>query len=85
MSIWGGRKLFFAVDGENAKFLGSAKDYKRVGDGNKGLNTGGMGCISPSPKESKQVVRDIVKEIINPTLKAMKNLGYPFRGFYMLE
>ena len=73
--------FFFAVDGENAKFLGSAKDYKRVGDGNKGPNTGGMGCISPSPKESKQVIRDIVKEIINPTLKAMKNLGYPFRGF----
>ena len=39
--------FFFAVDGENAKFIGSAKDYERVFDGNKGLNTGGMGCISP--------------------------------------
>ena len=48
--------FFFAVDGINAKFLGSAKDYKRVADGNKGLNTGGMGCISPSPRETNKVV-----------------------------
>ena len=69
------------VDGTNAKFLGSAKDYKRVGDGNQGLNTGGMGCISPSPRETRKVVSDIMLNIIKPTLKTMKELGYPFTGF----
>ncbi len=73
--------FFFAVDGTNAKFLGSAKDYKRVGDGNQGLNTGGMGCISPSPKETRKVVSDIMLNIIKPTLKTMNELGYPFTGF----
>ena len=73
--------FFFAVDGTNAKFLGSAKDYKRVADGNKGLNTGGMGCISPSPRETKKVVSEIISNIINPTLKTMEKLGYPFSGF----
>ena len=73
--------FFFAVNGTDAKFLGSAKDYKRVGEGNKGLNTGGMGCISPSPRENKQVVLNIMKDIIKPTLRTMQNLGYPFTGF----
>ena len=73
--------FFFAVDGTNAKFIGSAKDYKRVYDGNKGLNTGGMGCISPSPKETQKVVSSIMVNIIKPTLKTMNNLGYPFTGF----
>ncbi len=73
--------FFFGVDGDHAKFIGSAKDYKRVGDGNKGLNTGGMGCISPAPRENKKVINQILKEIINPTIKQMKELGYPFKGF----
>ena len=73
--------FFFAVDGVNAKFIGSAKDYKRIGEGNTGLNTGGMGCISPAPKETKKVINKILKEIINPTLKTMKNLGHPYYGF----
>ena len=73
--------FFFAVDGTSAKFLGSAKDYKRVADGNKGLNTGGMGCISPSPRETSQIVTRIMKNIIKPTLNTMQELGYPFTGF----
>ena len=73
--------FFFAVDGTEIKFLGSAKDYKRASEGNKGLNTGGMGCISPSPKENRKVILTITKEIIKPTLKAMNDLGYPFSGF----
>ena len=73
--------FFFAVDGINAKFLGSAKDYKRVSEGNKGLNTGGMGCISPSPRETTKVVTNIMKNIIKPTLNTMQELGYPFTGF----
>ena len=73
--------FFFAVDGTSAKFLGSAKDYKRVADGNKGLNTGGMGCISPSPRETSHIVTRIMKNIIKPTLNTMQELGYPFTGF----
>ena len=73
--------FFFAVDGNNVKFLGSAKDYKRVAEGNKGLNTGGMGCISPSPRETRKVVSDIIHTIIKPTLKTMQALGYPYTGF----
>ena len=73
--------FFFAVDGNDAKYLGSAKDYKRVGERNKGLNTGGMGCISPSPRENKKVVSSVLKEIVKPTLENMKKLGYSFTGF----
>ena len=72
--------FFFIADGKTAKYIGSAKDYKRVGDGNIGLNTGGMGCISPSPLENKNSIRTILKEIINPTLKTMNDLGYPYHG-----
>jgi len=72
--------FFFMVDGKTAKYIGSAKDYKRVGNGNLGPNTGGMGCISPSPLESKKVINIILNEIIKPTLNTMFNLGYPYRG-----
>ena len=72
--------FFFISDGKTAKFLGSAKDYKRAEDGNKGLNTGGMGCISPSPLESKVSIREVLKKIIEPTLKTMRNIGYPYIG-----
>ena len=72
--------FFFISDGKTAKFLGSAKDYKRAKDGNKGPNTGGMGCISPSPLESKSTIKEILKKIINPTLITMQNIGYPYVG-----
>ena len=72
--------FFFIVDGTNAKYLGSAKDYKRVGEKNTGLNTGGMGCISPSPLDNKKTINKVLKEIITPTLKCMKKNGYPYKG-----
>ncbi len=72
--------FFFIVDGKDAKFMGSAKDYKRVGDKNTGLNTGGMGCISPSPLENKKNINLVLKKIINPTLNAMNEIGYTFKG-----
>ena len=76
-----GKKLvFFAVDGKNSKFIGSAQDYKRAGNNDTGLNTGGMGCISPSPYENKKNIKLIIKEFIQPTIKAMNALGYPFSG-----
>ena len=72
--------FFFLVDGKKSKFLGSAQDYKRVGDNNTGLNTGGMGCISPSSFENKNNIALINKDFIKPTIKAMNDLGYPFKG-----
>ena len=72
--------FFYVVDGSTSRFIGSAQDYKRVGNGNTGLNTGGMGCISPSPFENKKNIELINKKFIEPTIKAMNYLGYPFKG-----
>ena len=72
--------FFYVVDGNTSKFIGSAQDYKRVGNNNTGLNTGGMGCISPSPFENKKNVELINKNFIEPTIKVMNYLGYPFKG-----
>ena len=72
--------FFFAVDGKTSKFIGSAQDYKRVGNNDTGLNTGGMGCISPSPFENKKNIKLVNKNFIEPTIKVMNFLGYPFKG-----
>lgn len=72
--------FFYVVDGENSKFLGSAQDYKRVGEKNTGLNTGGMGCISPSPFENNKNIKLINNQFIKPTIEVMNDLGYPFKG-----
>lgn len=72
--------FFFTVDGKNAKFIGSAKDYKRVGENNTGPNTGGMGCVSPSPLENSKVINKVINKIIYPTLKTMEKLGHPYKG-----
>ena len=72
--------FFFVVDGKSAKFLGSAKDYKRIGEGNTGANTGGMGCISPSPYENKKIITKVLNEFIMPTIKIMSDLGFPYKG-----
>src|SRR4029078_12342519 len=72
---------FFALcDGETALPLASAQDHKRVGDGDTGPNTGGMGAYSPAPVMSDEMTRRTVDEIILPTMRAMKNLGAPFKG-----
>jgi phosphoribosylamine--glycine ligase len=72
---------FFAIcDGSTAKFLGSAGDHKKVGEGETGLNTGGMGTYSPSPFVTKDFEKSIMKDVINPTLKAMSDLGCSFVG-----
>ena len=72
--------FFFLTDGKEARFLGSAKDYKRVGENNTGPNTGGMGAISPSPLESKKNIKQISENIIKPTIKSMQKIGYPYVG-----
>ena len=72
---------FVICDGLNYQFIGSAQDHKRVGEGDKGKNTGGMGCYSPSRLFSSELAKKINSEIINPTLNAIKDLGTAYKGF----
>src|ERR1700675_4139350 len=72
---------FFALcDGETAIALASAQDHKRVGDGDKGPNTGGMGAYSPAPIMTAEMNQRVMDEIILPTVRAMKTLGAPYKG-----
>ncbi|MCB1483480.1 MAG: phosphoribosylamine--glycine ligase [Hyphomicrobiaceae bacterium] len=72
---------FFALcDGTHALALASAQDHKRVGNGDTGLNTGGMGAYSPAPVMTAEVAKRTMDEIILPTVAAMRSRGTPFRG-----
>lgn len=72
---------FFALcDGRRAVPLASAKDYKRAYDGDRGPNTGGMGCISPAPAMTPALCARVIHEIVAPTLDAMQARGTPFQG-----
>lgn len=72
---------FFAlVDGTHAVALASAQDHKRVGEGDTGPNTGGMGAYSPAPLLDDVMTARVMREIIEPTVRAMKERGTPFRG-----
>jgi phosphoribosylamine--glycine ligase len=72
---------FFALcDGDHALALATAQDHKRVGDGDTGPNTGGMGAYSPAPVMTEDMVTRTMVEIIKPTLAAMKAKGHPFKG-----
>ena len=71
---------FVLTDGENFKFFGSAQDHKRVGEGDVGPNTGGMGAYSPSPLLTEEIENKIKNKIIKPTLVAMKEMGHPYEG-----
>src|SRR3954463_372525 len=72
---------FFALcDGETAVPLASAQDHKRVGDGDTGPNTGGMGAYSPAPVMTPEMTARTMNEIVVPTLRAMKAIGAPFKG-----
>jgi len=72
---------FVIADKNSYRFFGSAQDHKRVGEGEKGLNTGGMGAYSPTPLLNSKLDKKIKKKIIEPTLNAMKKLGHPYKGF----
>ncbi len=72
--------FFCLCDGTNALPLTSAQDHKRVGDGDVGPNTGGMGAYSPAPVMTDGLIARTMDEIINPTLKGMAELGMPFTG-----
>jgi phosphoribosylamine--glycine ligase len=72
---------FFALcDGETAIPLASAQDHKRVFDGDKGPNTGGMGAYSPAPVMTAEMNRRVMDEIIRPTVRALAAMGAPYKG-----
>ena len=75
---------FVLTDGKNYINLPMAKDYKKIGEGDTGLNTGGMGAISPVPFVSKVFKNKIDKEIIKPTIKGLNKEKIPFRGFLFI-
>ena len=68
------------VDGTSILPLATAQDHKRVGDGDTGPNTGGMGCYSPAPVVTPEIEARILDDIIRPTIAAMSQRGTPFRG-----
>jgi len=72
---------FIVTDGKNFKFFGSAQDHKRVGEGDKGKNTGGMGCYSPSRLLTKDLELKIQTKIIEPTLNAINERRGVYKGF----
>lgn len=75
----------FAVsDGQSWKMLASAKDYKRIGEGDTGPNTGGMGAISPVPFADETFMQIVADRIATPTFEGLKKEGHPFRGFLFM-
>ena len=72
---------FTIVDENSYLFFGSAQDHKRVGEGDTGPNTGGMGAYSPTPLSTPEIISKTESRIIAPTLKAMKDKGHPYKGF----
>lgn len=78
-----GEEASFIVmaDGLHVLPMATSQDHKRVGDGDTGLNTGGMGAYSPAPVVTTEVHRRIMKEVIQPTIKGMASEGRPYTGF----
>ena len=73
---------FFTIhDGKKFKYFGTAQDHKRVLEGDKGKNTGGMGAYSPSRLITNQLEEKILEKIISPTLKALADIGTNYKGF----
>ncbi|WP_299121196.1 phosphoribosylamine--glycine ligase [uncultured Winogradskyella sp.] len=75
---------FVLTDGKDYKILPTAKDYKRIGEGDTGLNTGGMGAISPVPFATKGFLDRIENEIVKPTVEGLKKDNLPYVGFIFI-
>lgn len=69
------------VDGEHVLAMATSQDHKRVGDGDTGPNTGGMGAYSPAPVVTADVHQRIMDEVIYPTVRGMASEGHPYKGF----
>ena len=76
--------VFVLTDGINYKILPSAKDYKRIGEGDKGLNTGGMGAISPVPFADKAFLQKVEELVVKPTILGLQKDGIDYRGFIFI-
>jgi phosphoribosylamine--glycine ligase len=74
--------FFCLSDGKTALALATAQDHKRVGDGDTGPNTGGMGAYSPAPVMTPDLVERTMREIIEPTMRGMAEMGHPFQGVF---
>ncbi|CUH77995.1 Phosphoribosylamine--glycine ligase [Tritonibacter multivorans] len=72
--------LFVLVDGEEVLSVGSAQDHKRVGEGDTGPNTGGMGAYSPAPVLTAEIEQKAMEEIVKPTMRVMAERGTPYQG-----
>lgn len=75
---------FVLTDGKHYKILPTAKDYKRIGEGDTGLNTGGMGAVSPVPFATDEFLNKIEEQIVKPTIEGLKKDHLPYKGFVFI-
>jgi len=75
---------FVLTDGKSYKILPTAKDYKRIGEGDAGLNTGGMGAVSPVPFADAEFMQKIEERVVKPTIEGLKNDNIEYKGFVFI-
>lgn len=75
---------FVLTDGRNYKILPTAKDYKRIGEGDTGLNTGGMGAVSPVPFADAAFLEKVENQVVKPTVAGLQKDGIPYKGFVFI-
>jgi len=75
---------FVLTDGKNYKILPTAKDYKRIGEGDTGLNTGGMGAVSPVPFATPEFLSKIEERVVKPTISGLQKDNLPYKGFVFI-
>ncbi len=76
--------VFVLTDGNSYKILAEAKDYKRIGEGDTGLNTGGMGAVSPVPFAHGEFLKKVEQQVVIPTVKGLKKDNIPYQGFIFI-
>jgi len=76
--------VFVLTDGKSYKILPAAKDYKRIGEGDTGLNTGGMGAVSPVPFANEDFIKKVEERVVKPTINGLNKEGIDYRGFIFI-